>query len=245
VLAGGAHFATELGGINPGVGGYDQLAVNGVVNVGGSTLDLSLVNGFHPVTGEAFDILSSGNPIAGKFAGLPEGRKFSDDGVTWKITYHGGGGHDIVLTAVLAGVKIVMSKPGNHLIDATHTVAGQPLPTNYGDVIICRAGNDRVHAGAGPDTIVVGPGNDHLRGGAGADTFIFRNDDTHAHIGGFVHGVDKLEFAKSVFISAGHIHYDAATGALIFDPENAWLPAVQFATLAPNLHITAHDFLFV
>jgi autotransporter-associated beta strand protein len=244
-FAAGAHFAVGLGGANPGAGGYDQLSANGSVNLGASALDLSFVNGFHPLTGEAFDIVTSSDPISGTFAGLTEGEKFSADGVTWRLTYHGASGGDVVLTAVFAGAKIVISKPGHHLIDATHTVAGQPLPTNYGDLIICRRGNDVVHAGAGPDTIVVGPGNDHLFGGAGADTFIFRNDNTHPHIGDFVHGVDKLEFAKSVFKSAGHIHYDAATGALIFDPENAWLQPVQFATLAPHLQVTQHDFLFV
>ena len=59
------------------------------------------------------------------------------------------------------------------------------------------------------------------------------------------HSVDKLEFAKSVFKSAGHIHYNASTGAVIFDPENVWHPPVQFATLARHLDLTHGDFLFV
>jgi autotransporter-associated beta strand protein len=244
VFAGGAHFATELGGSNPGVGGYDHLAANGTVDLGGATLDLSFVNGFHPVTGETFDIVSSSDRISGTFAGLAEGKKFSADGVTWAISYHGGSGDDVVLTAVLAGVRIVISKPGHHLINATHTVRGQPLPTNYGDIIICRRGNNVVHAGAGPDTIVVGSGHDHLFGGGGDNTFVFRSLNTDAHIGDFNPTADKLEFAKSVFKSAGHIDYDAATGVLSFDPENVWQQPVEFATLAPHLHLH-HDFLFV
>jgi Ca2+-binding RTX toxin-like protein len=219
--------------------------VNGTAHLGGATLDLSFVNGFHPLTGERFDILSSSNPVAGTFAGLPDGQKFHAHGVTWKISYHGGSGHhDVVLTAVLAGVKIVIATPGPHLIDATHTVAGQPLPTNYGDRIVCQTGNNTVHAGSGPDQIVAGPGRDVLFGGAGANTFIFLNDNTNAHIHNFAHGVDKLELAKSVFVSAAHIHYDTATGALVFS-ENRWGPSVQFATLAPHLHFTDGDLLFV
>ena len=244
-LAAGAHFAVGLGGATPGNGGYDQLAAGGKVTLGGATLDVSFVNGFHPLTGEKFDILGSDSPITGKFAELPQGKKFHADGVTWKINYHAGDGHDVVLKALLAGVKIVIATPGPHLIDATHTVAGQPLPTNYGDLIICQNGNNTVHAGKGPDMIVAGPGRDVLFGSGGADTFLFRNDNTDAHIHHFVHGVDKLELAKSVFISAAHIHYDVATGALIFDSGNPWGRPVQFATLAPHLHLTDGDLLFV
>jgi len=46
--------------------------------------------------------------------------------------------------------------------------------------------------------------------------------------------------------SAGHIHYDAATGALVFSAASGgWQQPVQFATLAPHLHLTHADFLFV
>ena len=37
-LASGAAFAVELGGLNPGAGGYDRLKANGTVALGGSTL---------------------------------------------------------------------------------------------------------------------------------------------------------------------------------------------------------------
>jgi autotransporter-associated beta strand protein len=59
VFAGGAHFATELGGINAGVGGYDHLAANGTVNLGGATLDLSFVNGFIACDYDLLALLSS------------------------------------------------------------------------------------------------------------------------------------------------------------------------------------------
>jgi autotransporter-associated beta strand protein len=260
-FAAGAHFAVELGGINPGTGGYDQLAANGTVNLGGSTLDLSLVNGFHPVLGEKFEIVTSSNPITGTFAGLVEGARFLDGGVTYTISYQG---DDVLLTVVKLGVTIVISKPGHHLIDATHTVAGQPFPTDFGDLIICRKGNDIVHGGAGNNTIIGGPGHDKLYagtgndlliagrghnllvGGSGHDTFLFRSFHTDAHIAHFHPDADKLEFAKSVFKSLDHIHYDAATGALLTDVASGGSgQPIQFATLAPHLHIPHGDLLLV
>jgi Ca2+-binding RTX toxin-like protein len=94
--------------------------------------------------------------------------------------------------------------------------------------------------------LVAGTGHNLLVGGAGANTFVFRTLGAHAQIADFVHGMDKLEFAKSVFKSADHLDYDAATGALFFDPEaGGWSQPVHFATLAPHLHLTHSDFLFV
>ena len=52
-----------------------------------------------------------------------------------------------------------------------------------------------------------------------------------------IHGVDKLELAKSVFKSLDHFPYDASTGALVFEP-SAFGLATKFATLAPHLPAT-------
>jgi hypothetical protein len=145
---------------------------------------------------------------------------------------------------LLHGETIVVPK-GHHLVDATHTVAGQPLPTALGDLIISHGGSNTIYGGGGNDTIVAGPGHDHLFGGPGRDIFLFRGLVGDTHIGDFTHRQDKLEFAKSVFLSAAHIHYDAATGALIFNSMTGWNQPIHFATLAPHLHITHADFLFV
>jgi hypothetical protein len=55
--------------------------------------------------------------------------------------------------------------------------------------------------------------------------------------GAGAHDVDKLEFLKSVFISAAHIHYDATTGDLSFLSSGGWQQPVDLATLSPHLHI--------
>jgi len=57
-------------------------------------------------------------------------------------------------------------------IDATHTPAGQPLPTDEADTIFGNGGNDVISGLGGDDTIDGGIGSDTMRGGAGNDTYI-------------------------------------------------------------------------
>ena len=78
-LAAGAAFAAELGGLNPGAGGYDQLKATGTVALGGSTLDLSLIGGYRPANGTTYTIIDNdgGDAIGGTFAGLAEGAVFT------------------------------------------------------------------------------------------------------------------------------------------------------------------------
>ena len=71
----------------------------------------------------------------------------------------GNGGTDtqaIAVTVQNVGGVTINGTAGNDLIDATHTVAGQPLPTNEEDVI---------NGGNGRDTINGLGGNDTLNGG--------------------------------------------------------------------------------
>ena len=63
---------------------------------------------------------------------------------------------------------------GNDLIDATHTVAGQPLPTNQEDVIIGDKGRDTISGLGGNDTLNGGANADMMIGGTGNDTLCCR-----------------------------------------------------------------------
>ena len=67
VSTGAAELQIELGGTTPGIG-YDQLHVTGQLSLGG-ILQVSLVNGFLPVSGNSFDILDWGT-LVGKFSSL-------------------------------------------------------------------------------------------------------------------------------------------------------------------------------
>lgn len=90
------------------------------------------------------------------------------------ISYAGGDGNDVVLSAVgppqppQVGVTITGTNQAD-TVNATQTVAGQPMPTAFGDVINGRGGNDRLGALAGNDQIYGGKGKDQLFGGPVAD----------------------------------------------------------------------------
>ena len=84
-------LALDINGPAAGTG-HDQLDA-GAVALGGATLNLHL--GFAPVSGTAFTIVKH---ATGTFAGLAEGAAIPTTGGVMRITYHGGGGSDVVLT---------------------------------------------------------------------------------------------------------------------------------------------------
>jgi Ca2+-binding RTX toxin-like protein len=91
------------------------------------------------------------------------------------------------------GVTIVGSRKAD-LVDATNTVAGQPLPTNNDDTIFGNRGNDDLSGLLGDDTIDGGRGNDILRGGGGNDILQVKREEGAGDIfeGGL--GSDTLQF---------------------------------------------------
>jgi fibronectin-binding autotransporter adhesin len=95
----GATFDVELNGPVPGTD-YDQLAINGTVDLGGATLVRSL--GFGAATiGDKFLIIDNDGtePITNIFAGLPEGAAFTNGTLVLQITYKGGTGNDVEIIA--------------------------------------------------------------------------------------------------------------------------------------------------
>ncbi len=96
------HIAFEIGGTTAATQ-HDQLQVNGTaLDLNRCVLDLSLVNGFVPTTGQTFTLInkiSGGSPTPRPFAGKDEGVTLTAAGQLWKLTYTGGDGNDVVLTA--------------------------------------------------------------------------------------------------------------------------------------------------
>ena len=77
---------------------YDQIMVNGTVNLTSSTLNVS---GSHtPVSGNSFTIINNdgADAISGTFNGLPEGGTVTLNSATLYISYQGGDGNDVVLS---------------------------------------------------------------------------------------------------------------------------------------------------
>ena len=96
----GASYLVDLNGVTVGAQ-YNQASVAGAVSLGSATLSLSL--GFQPQLGMMFTIIENDgtDAISGTFNGLSEGAVFSFNGQTFGVSYQGGSGNDVVLTAVV------------------------------------------------------------------------------------------------------------------------------------------------
>jgi fibronectin-binding autotransporter adhesin len=92
-----AQISVELDGRR--LPNYDQMTVAGTVTLA-SALHVSV--GFASTHGDKFRIIANGgtDAVAGTFAGLPENATFAVGARTFRITYHGGDGNDVVLTNV-------------------------------------------------------------------------------------------------------------------------------------------------
>jgi len=102
-LTSGSTLTIELNG--PTVGAqYDQVNGTGTVALGNATLNLVL--GFAPSTGQVFTIINNDlvDPVMGTFNGLAEGSIVTSGSQQFRISYVGGTGNDVTLTAVAAAV---------------------------------------------------------------------------------------------------------------------------------------------
>ncbi|TWT94191.1 dockerin type I domain-containing protein [Neorhodopirellula pilleata] len=107
-VAADMQFSTDdvleiaIEGLTPGTE-HDQLVVTGTVNLDGATLSLS--GALAPTAGEQFTIIDNdgtADAIIGTFNGLAEGDaipNFLGSGLAATISYVGGDGNDVVLTA--------------------------------------------------------------------------------------------------------------------------------------------------
>lgn len=99
-------LSAELNGVTAGTE-YDQLAVNGVVTLGGS---LNVTVGFAAPLGTQFRLIDNDgtDAIVGSFAGLAQGATVNFGGQDFTISYSGGTGNDVVLTrgAVAAAPRV-------------------------------------------------------------------------------------------------------------------------------------------
>ncbi len=140
-FASGSTFDVEIGGTTVGTE-YDQLNVTGTVSLGGSTLNLSVFNGFTPVSGQTFTIINndSTEAVTGTFSGLAEGASipnFLGSGKSAQITYKGpnGGANDNdvmlrVLYPTAADASIagrVLTADGRAIAGAMIIVSGRGL----------------------------------------------------------------------------------------------------------------------
>jgi len=167
-LAGGSNFDVEIFGTSPGNGttGYDQAIVTaGPVDVTGASLNLFFNNGLYvPALGHTYAIIDnqSAGDAVGTFAGLPaDGSIFEQGGFRFSISYHGGDGNDVVLTA-LAPAKVYVSPTfttANAAVDGDLEAAGtQPATVGYNAFAAVQTALDALDTTT-PSTVVVNQGS--------------------------------------------------------------------------------------
>jgi len=121
----GSTLAVELDGLAAGTG-YDQLRVNGSVDLAGGAL--SIARSFVPPDASTFVLIDNdgtSDAVLNPFVGLPEGATINGDGIAFRITYQGGDGNDVVLTRVPFEV-------GSLVVDAGQGVDGDDVLRQIG-----------------------------------------------------------------------------------------------------------------
>jgi hypothetical protein len=115
----GGNLLIRLSGTN--VGEYGRLVASGNVTLSGGSLTPS--PGFNPQPGQVFTIIekTSPGPIANAIFG-PEGKITTLNGMPFRISYVGGDGNDLTLTATLPRLDIARTNPAQVRLS---------WPTNY------------------------------------------------------------------------------------------------------------------
>jgi autotransporter-associated beta strand protein len=106
--SGSGTLQVELNGTTPG-SDYDQLNVQGTVNLSGISLSASL--NFASAVSNQFTIINNDgtDAVVGTFTGLPEGATLYIGGEQFQITYTGGDGNDVVLTRLVTPARPVLT----------------------------------------------------------------------------------------------------------------------------------------
>lgn len=93
---------------------HDQTDVTGAVDVTDGTLNTTILNSFVPKLNDTFVIIKNdaADAVTGTFAGLVEGASIEKTGVTYQISYKGGDGNDVVLTATAIPAAVTTPDTG-------------------------------------------------------------------------------------------------------------------------------------
>lgn len=120
-LSAGSIYQTEIKNSSA----YDQLRVGETYSGSGSAVNINpaatlatiLYDGYSITAGEKYTIIDnrSATAVSGTFAGLPEGTQLTVKNVTFSISYVGGDGNDVVLTALTTGSGPSVGNTGSRL----------------------------------------------------------------------------------------------------------------------------------
>ncbi|MDX9843177.1 MAG: Ig-like domain-containing protein [Aquabacterium sp.] len=103
VMSSGSTLALDINGATAGTG-YDRVVVNGTVDV--SAANLVVTHGYAAGSGDSYTVIvnDAADAVIGTFSGTNEGDKFNaaGNGTEMTISYIGGSGNDLTLTAPIA-----------------------------------------------------------------------------------------------------------------------------------------------
>jgi autotransporter-associated beta strand protein len=127
-MSAGSSYAVDIAGASPGTS-FDVLRASSVT-LGGAQLIVS--SNFTGALNQTFTIIDNvgAGLVQGQFANLPEGATVTGSGgQTYKISYVGGGGNDVVLTQVGQGGKTAQVLGGPDRIDTAILISKNSFPT--------------------------------------------------------------------------------------------------------------------
>ncbi len=232
---------------------YDQVNLSGDIDLNDAALNVDL--NYAAVVGSTFTIIDNdlSDPIVGTFSGLSEGGLINVSGQSLQISYVGGTGNDVVLTAVtgvpvesatsatIIGDNLVISDvsaagKADHLqvsFDGTHYTIqdiSSPTPQPIGYINIAGA------TGNGTDTITVPAaafsGKILFNGGAGDDVLALDySAGKFAHRVGYDGGAgsDSLALSGGSFANADYHFVDEHSGSIDLSGN----PTISYLGLEP------------
>ena len=117
-ITNGANLFLEVNGTTPGTQ-HDQLIAKSSLNVSNATLTLGIT--YPPAEGDVIKLVDnqSASPILGTFSGKPQGSIITSSGNQFVLSYTGGTGNDLTLTATNAklALAVALIPAGNGLVD--------------------------------------------------------------------------------------------------------------------------------
>jgi hypothetical protein len=150
-------FVAQLNGTTAGTQ-YDQLVVNGTLSLSGP---LTATLGYTPAAGDVLRIIDNDgtDPVTGTFAGLPQGAQVTIGGTQFTISYTGGTGNDVTLTApgnppnlpVVSSVQINGGAAQRSMVTSINVAFNQVvnLPANVADAFSLTRAAPQVIASSG------------------------------------------------------------------------------------------------
>ena len=123
---------------------YDRISVTGSVDLGSSIFEIDQLSSFEPADQAVFTLINNdlADPIVGTFAGLAEGAFVGGNDTIFRISYVGGDGNDVTLTAfpnITINEPIVVTtlddeRDGNYSLDDLSLREAIELANAFDDV---------------------------------------------------------------------------------------------------------------